>query len=114
LAIIASQVVGAAGELCRDGVNGRAFPPGSVDALADALLEMSADDDRLHEYRLASLRVLDDWRRRGDPVQGVRLALADANLLPSPPPVQPHPATPTSLDRPTRDESASVGGALHR
>jgi len=114
LAIIASQVVGAAGELCRNGVNGRAFPPGDVDALADALLEMSADDDRLHEYRMASLRVLDDWRRRGDPVQGVRLALADADLLPSPPPVQPHPATPTSLDRPTRNESPSMGGVLHR
>jgi glycosyltransferase involved in cell wall biosynthesis len=113
LAIIASQVVGAAGELCRDGVNGRAFPPGDIDALANALLEMSADDDRLREHRLASLRVLDDWRRRGDPVQGVRLALAHANLLPSPPPVQPNPATPTSLDRPTRDKSARLDGVLH-
>lgn len=114
MAIIASQVVGAAGELCRDGVNGRAFPPGDVDALADALLEVSSDEDRLREFRLSSLKVLDDWRRRGDPVQGVRLALAHAKLLPPPPAVKPDPPTPTSLDRRKGAETTSSGGALRR
>jgi glycosyltransferase involved in cell wall biosynthesis len=94
LAIIASRVVGAAGELCRDDVNGRTFPPGDVEALAQAILDTTANEQRLLAYRAASLRLLDDWRRRGDPVQGVRLALAHAGLLPSPPSVVPHPATP--------------------
>jgi hypothetical protein len=52
--------------------------------------------------------VLDDWRRRGDPVQGVRLALAHAGLLPSPPPVEPTPATPTTpsgMDSPCRTQA---------
>jgi glycosyltransferase involved in cell wall biosynthesis len=114
LAIVASQVVGAAGELCRDGVNGRAFPPGDVDALADALLEVSADDNRLRQLRLASLKILDDWRRLGDPVQGVRLALAHAKLLPAPPVVNPHPPTPTSLERPAEVDTTSPDGALRR
>lgn len=97
LAIIASEVVGAAGELCRNGVNGSTFPAGDVDALAAALIDVTADDDRLRHARLASLKLLDDWRRRGDPVQGVRLALAHSQLLPLPPPVEPTPATPTIL-----------------
>lgn len=96
LAIMASRVVGAAGELCRDGVNGRTFTPGNVTELADALLEATGDDQLLATYRQASLRLLDEWRRRGDPVQGVRLALAHAGLLPAPPPVEPFPATPSS------------------
>ncbi|WP_428308308.1 glycosyltransferase family 4 protein [Lacipirellula sp.] len=94
LAIMASRVVGAAGELCRDGVNGRTFAPGNVDELAGALLEVTGDDELLATYRKASLRILDEWRRRGDPVQGVRLALAHAGLLPPPPPVEPEPPTP--------------------
>lgn len=96
MAIIASEVVGAAGELCRDGVNGRLFPPGDVEKLTAALREVTASEEVLQRLRLGSLQVLDDWRRRGDPVQGVRLALAYANLLPQPPAVEPDPPTPAS------------------
>lgn len=94
LPIVASRVVGAAGELCREGVNGRQFTPGDVGELAAALLDVTSSDERLAALSRASLEVLDDWRRRGDPVQGVRLALADSGLLPPPPPVQPDPPTP--------------------
>ena len=94
LPIVASEVVGAAGELCREGVNGATFPAGDVDALSRILLEITQSEQRLTELRLGSLRVLDDWRRRGDPVQGVRLALAHAGLLDEPPPVEPTPPTP--------------------
>jgi glycosyltransferase involved in cell wall biosynthesis len=96
MAIVASEVVGAAGELCREGVNGRLFPPGDVGKLADALKEIAGDDDLLRRFRIGSLQVLDDWRRRGDPVQGVRLALAYAGLLLAPPAVEPDPPTPAT------------------
>ena len=94
LPIVASRAVGAAGELCREGINGRLFTPGNVDELANVLLEVTASDEHLATLSRGSLAVLDDWRRRGDPVQGVQLALAHAGLLPPPPPAEPDPATP--------------------
>jgi glycosyltransferase involved in cell wall biosynthesis len=95
LPIISSEVVGAAGELVREGVNGWLFPPGDVKALAKALLDVTASDERLQSFSRSSLEVLDDWRRRGDPIHGLRQALAHAGLLA--PPAQecePVPATP--------------------
>jgi glycosyltransferase involved in cell wall biosynthesis len=97
LAIVASRIVGAAGELCREGVNGRLFTPGSVEELAQALLEVTASEEIVAAMGRASLEVLDDWRRRGDPVQGVRLALAHVGLLDPPPPVEPNPPTPITV-----------------
>jgi glycosyltransferase involved in cell wall biosynthesis len=92
--IVASRVVGAAGELCREGVNGRLFTPGNVKELADTLLDVTASEDVVSAQSRGSLEVLDDWRRRGDPVQGVRLALAHVGLLEPPGPVEPDPPTP--------------------
>lgn len=94
LPIVASRVVGAAGELCREGVNGRLFTPGDVDDLGKVLLDVTSSGTQLAAFSRGSLAVLDDWRRRGDPVQGVRLVLAHAGLLPPPPPVEPDPPTP--------------------
>jgi glycosyltransferase involved in cell wall biosynthesis len=96
LPIVASHVVGAAGELCREGSNGRLFTAGDVGELTDALLEVTATDEHLAALSRGSLEVLDDWRRRGDPVQGVKLALAHVGLLPPPPPIEPQPPTPRS------------------
>jgi glycosyltransferase involved in cell wall biosynthesis len=95
--IVASRVVGATGELCRDGVNGRLFTPGSVDELTQVLLDVTASEEALAAMGRSSLEVLDDWRRRGDPVQGVRLALAHVGLLDPPPPVEPYPPTPLTV-----------------
>ncbi len=80
LAIIASDVVGAAAELVRDRVNGRIVPAGDPKALAEALLEVT-EPKRIDRMRRSSPAVLADWRRRGDPVQGLRKALAWAKVL---------------------------------
>lgn len=96
MAIISSEVVGAAGELCREGVNGWLFPPGDADRLSAILLEATGNDHDLQRLRAGSLQVLDDWRRRGDPIQGVRLALAYAKLLPPPAAAEPNPPTPAA------------------
>jgi len=69
-------------------------------------LEATGNDCLLAKYRQASLRLLDEWRRRGDPVQGVRLALAHAGLLPIPSPVEPNPETPLSPGPPPSGATA--------
>ena len=94
LVMITSNMVGAGAELCREGVNGGMFPAGDAARLAELLLQVTADPARLQEMRSASLRVLDEWRRRGDPMQGVCLAMAYVGLLDAPLPVEPNPATP--------------------
>lgn len=87
LALVTSHIVGASPELVHDGVNGRTFFSGDVDDLTDALLEVT-DPDRIDRYRAASRHVLSEWRRRCDPVLGLRKALASVGLLPTslPPP----------------------------
>jgi glycosyltransferase involved in cell wall biosynthesis len=80
LAIVASDVVGAAAELVRDGVNGRIFPAGDAAALAGRLLEVT-DPANVDRMKAASAGVLADWRARGDPVQGLRRALVDAGVI---------------------------------
>ncbi|MFG0275913.1 MAG: glycosyltransferase, partial [Phycisphaerales bacterium] len=80
LAIIATDVVGAAVELVRDGENGRLIPPGSEDALRDALLEVT-DPDRIDAMKAASEKSLETWRREADPVEGLRAALRQAGAL---------------------------------
>ncbi len=79
MAVVSSDVVGASAELVRDGVNGRTFPKGDLPALTAALLDATSPQ-KLDQYRDASSRVLDEWRDRGDPVQGMRLALAAAGI----------------------------------
>jgi len=79
MAVVASEAVGAAAELVRDGINGRIVPVGNVTAWAAALLDAS-DPTNLDRYRQASAGVLAAWRRRGDPVAGVRAALASVGI----------------------------------
>ena len=82
LAIVASDVVGAAAELVRDGVNGFTFPRGDLGALTRALLDVT-DDTKIDAMKAASRSVLADWGRRGDPVEGLRRALVDAGVIPA-------------------------------
>jgi glycosyltransferase involved in cell wall biosynthesis len=80
LAIVASDVVGAAAELVRDGVNGHVFPRGDLAALTGALRDATRAE-RIDGMKAASAEVLADWRRRGDPVAGLRKALEFAGVL---------------------------------
>lgn len=80
LAVVASDAVGAAAELVRDGVNGRVFPSGDLAALVECLRDVTAPG-RCDTLKSASPAVLADWRRRGDPIRGLRTALATVGVL---------------------------------
>ena len=80
MAIVASEVVGAAAELVRDGVNGRVIPVRDLKALTKALLDVTAPD-RIDAMRAGSAIVLADWRQRADPINGLRKALKFAGVI---------------------------------
>ena len=82
MAVVASDVVGAAAELVRDRQNGRIFPAGDVNALADCLLDVT-DEKVTDRYKAASAPILAEWRRVGDPVLGLRRALVACGALPA-------------------------------
>jgi glycosyltransferase involved in cell wall biosynthesis len=84
LAIIASDVVGAAAELVREGVNGKTFKNKDLSDLASALAFVT-DPSRIDSLRAASPHVLSDWRHRGDPIEGLRKGFRLAGI-PTPPP----------------------------
>jgi glycosyltransferase involved in cell wall biosynthesis len=81
LAMVASDVVGAAPELVRDGVNGRVFPHGDLPQLVQCLHEVT-DESNTDRMKAASADVLRDWQVRADPVQGLRAALQYCGVLP--------------------------------
>jgi glycosyltransferase involved in cell wall biosynthesis len=80
LAIVSSNVVGAAAELVRDGVNGRLFPPGDLARLTECLLDVT-QPERTAAMKAASPMVLAEWRQRADPVEGLRQALHAARIV---------------------------------
>jgi glycosyltransferase involved in cell wall biosynthesis len=80
LALVCSDVVGAAADLVRDGINGRLFRSGSQADLLEALRDVTRPE-RLARMRAAAPGVLADWRRVADPVLGLRAALRSAALL---------------------------------
>jgi glycosyltransferase involved in cell wall biosynthesis len=79
LPVVASDVVGAAYDMVTDRVNGRLFASGNAGELADALRDVT-DAERYPAYRRAVPAVLEEWRRRADPVEGIRKALASIGL----------------------------------
>lgn len=79
LAVVATDTVGAAHELVRDGVNGRIVPAGDLDGLANAFADVT-DRDRIDGYKAASARVLAAWRDKADPVAGLADALAGVGI----------------------------------
>ncbi len=81
LAIVASDVVGSAAELVRDGVNGRVFRRGDLEALVQCLAEVTSSPHRVDGMKAASEQVLEDWRRCADPVAGLRRALLFVNVI---------------------------------
>lgn len=95
LALVTTDVVGASAELIEDGVNGRLFPIGDLDALTAALRDVT-DPANLERMKAASATVLARWRSRGDPVAGLRAALEATGVLPAgaAAPGAPHPPAP--------------------
>lgn len=82
LAIVCSDVVGSVPELVHDGVNGRVFPVNDSRALAECLLDVS-EPERLAGMKAESPLVLAEWRRVGDPVNGLRSALSATGVIPN-------------------------------
>ncbi len=78
--VVASDVVGAAWDMVGDGVSGRLFPRGDLEGLVEALLDVT-DDAAYERYRDAVPGALAEWRRRADPVDGIRAALRSVGLL---------------------------------
>ena len=82
LALVVSDVVGAAVELVRPGVNGATVPPDDVAALRRALTVVAGDAGAMGAR---SPEVLAAWRRGSDPVAGLGHALAAAGVTPGVP-----------------------------
>jgi glycosyltransferase involved in cell wall biosynthesis len=80
MAIVASNVVGAAAELVVEDVNGSIFPAGSLSHLTESLRWVTGPEN-IERLKAGSDPVLADWRRRGDPVDGLRRALGFAGVL---------------------------------
>jgi glycosyltransferase involved in cell wall biosynthesis len=74
LALICSNVVGAAAEMLHDYENGRFFQTGDLASLKNAMEDV-ANKDNLSKYKAASLKIVKNWRRTADPVEGFRQAL---------------------------------------
>jgi glycosyltransferase involved in cell wall biosynthesis len=79
LAMVVSEVVGAAPDLVRDGENGRLVPPGDSGAVERALREITdpaGDGATLARMRAASREISLAFRRDADAIAGLRKALA--------------------------------------
>lgn len=74
MVVVASDIVAAADELIEDGVNGRRFRAGDVDDLTGALHDVT-DPEGYRRLHAAVGPSLEDWKKRADPVDGVRRAL---------------------------------------
>ncbi len=61
LPVIASDEVGAAADLVREGENGSIYPCGDVEALADRLTGLVTDPAVLDRMGRGSLRIIEDW-----------------------------------------------------
>lgn len=115
LAIISSDVVGAAPELVIDGRNGATFPRGNIGALADAMQTVTSPDS-IDNMRRESRQVFDQWYKNSNPVEGVRQALSHCGVLsPSNVDQLSHESNPKTTDaayRKATDELAPIGGTV--
>jgi glycosyltransferase involved in cell wall biosynthesis len=80
LGIVASDVVGAAAELVRDGVNGRIFPKGDVESLKASLRDVT-DLSKIDSMKSQSRLISREWREKADPIEGLRKALRENDVL---------------------------------
>jgi len=80
LAIVSSDIVGAAADLVRDGDNGRIFPADDLGALTEALRDVT-DEQHIDRMKADSRSLLNEWRERHPPEAGLREALRTVGLL---------------------------------
>lgn len=97
LPVVASNRVGATGDLVRDGENGFIFPAGNARALAELLDRIVGDDELRARMAARSREIIAGWSFDAD-VAAVRQALARSAGLPPPdlPPSRP-PVTPSDV-----------------
>jgi glycosyltransferase involved in cell wall biosynthesis len=74
LAVVSTEVTGAAVDLVRPGFNGYMVPAGSIDALEDAM-DRTSDPKMLPSLQAHSKLALASWRLASDPVDGLRKAV---------------------------------------
>jgi glycosyltransferase involved in cell wall biosynthesis len=74
LPVICSDQVGCVADLVKPGENGYVFPAGDIDALADSLVAMLADEGRRSAMGERSRALISDWAFRND-LEGVVAAL---------------------------------------
>lgn len=79
MAIVASDAVGAAGDLVKDELNGKVYPAGDTEALKACLMNVS-QEECLQSFRMKAPHVLDQWVCDYDPAEGIRCALRSAGL----------------------------------
>lgn len=79
LAVVASDVVGAAAELVKDGVNGKRFKSRDLQDCERALRWVT-DEANVDRLRAGSAGVLEGWRQEADPVEGIRKAFRSAGV----------------------------------
>lgn len=80
LALVTSDRVGASYELLGHGENGYMVPARQLDALVDALRNVTVPE-RLDAFKRASVARLAEWRTRCDPIAGLRKALRFVGAL---------------------------------
>lgn len=80
LPVVVSDVVGAAHEMIRPGVNGEIFVAGDLGGLTGGL-EKVTDPVRHDEYRQNAQRGLQEWLAAAQPVDEIRRALQDCKLI---------------------------------
>ena len=73
-AVIVTDEVGCHPDLVRDGENGRVFPVGDVDALADALADVLASPERTRAMGERSWEIVRDWSFDAD-LKGLRAGI---------------------------------------
>jgi glycosyltransferase involved in cell wall biosynthesis len=80
MALVASSAVGVAPDLIEEGANGFVFPVESLPDLCQSLLSVT-DEAMLRQRKDASLRRVQEWSTRNDPIAGLRHALVNCAVL---------------------------------
>jgi glycosyltransferase involved in cell wall biosynthesis len=80
LAVVASDVVGAAHEIIQNNFGGRIFKSGDVASLLQALREVTRPED-IETIQQDARQALREYRQKVDPVAEIRRALCNVGVL---------------------------------